>query len=79
MSKKSYFKPAVTFYTLEASTDVGGACEFQATQAEYVCPVTVEGYPFTIINRDACEAYGPDFDDFICYHVPLGDNSMFGS
>ena len=79
MNKKEYVSPAITFYDLSLSTELCADCVVKANHAEMECPVRLDDYPYTLINRQVCESYAPDLNDYICYHVPLADSNVFSS
>lgn len=79
MSKKNYTAPAIVFHELNLSTDISSDCVLQAKHAENMCPLILEDFPYSLINRDICQAYAPEITDTICYHVPLADSNVFSS
>lgn len=78
-NKKKYIAPAIVFHDLSLSTELCADCIIKASHGENLCPIVIEDYPYTLINRAICESYAPEITDTICYHVPLADSNVFSS
>ena len=78
--KKNYSTPRIVFDSFELSERIAADCAAYSNQAEYVCPVIIKGYPWTIFMEDSdCDASGPKMYDMVCYDVPPNDDKVFSS
>ena len=78
----NYMKPDIAFQPMAMATSVSGSCSMDANQAEYQCPVHINGWgDLTVFpaNSECALAPEPGVNDQFCYHVPNGDNSVFES
>ena len=74
---KRYIKPTVTFERLSMGSGAAGGCEYNASFAEFSCPVLIPEWGETIFTADACDWSNDDYN--ICYHVPMAASNVFGS
>ncbi len=78
---KNYIKPDITFQKMNLSTDISTGCAVSSTQDPKKCPVDIPGQPGLTIYTEGseCIAYGPGWEEQICYHVPVADLNVFES
>ncbi len=78
---KEYIKPDIRFQKMNLSTDISTGCSVNSTHDPKACPVDIPGQPgLTVYTEDGqCVAYGPGWEDQICYHVPVADLNVFES
>ncbi len=78
----NYIKPDISFQKMNLATDVSTGCSVNSTQALKTCPVDIPGQPGLTVYSESggqCLAYGPGWEDQICYHVPVADLNVFES
>lgn len=75
--KKTYVKPQILFDSFELSQDIAAGCRILSNNQEYQCPVYDPELGVSIFTTQ-CDME-PVNGDSICYHVPVGDNNVFGS
>lgn len=82
--KKVYTKPEIMFEDFSLNNSITAGCgKIIGNQAEYECPLYVEGVGnvFTTSLPDVCTGF-PVVDggyNGICYHVPVDSNELFNS
>lgn len=78
-----YVKPDISFQSLTLNTDISSGCSQVAQHEEGSCIVQIPGNPGMYIFQDDpynnCNVFLPNPEDFICYHVPTADTSVFSS
>ncbi len=77
---KNYIKPDIAFQKLNLTTSVSTGCAINSNSEPLACPVEIPGQPgLTVYPDGTCSLYFPEYDDQLCYHVPMADNNIFES
>lgn len=83
--KKIYSKPEIVYEDFTPSTSIAAGCEKLANMSEDSCGILLPDMGFSIFleNVEACKEFpvedGSKESNWVCYHVPDGENNVFAS
>lgn len=81
--KKAYHQPDIVFESFSLCTSIaGGGCLKTAAATPGTCALDLDGINIFVDGVQACDWKitdgSPEFN-YLCYHVPTGDNNLFQS
>ena len=81
--KRTYSQPDIVFESFSLCTSIAGAgCIVSAAATPGSCALDLDGINIFISGVNACEwkiTDGSAEFNYLCYHVPTGDNNLFNS
>lgn len=80
---KTYSKPDIVFESFSLSTNIAGAgCIVSAAATPGACALELDGINVFLTEVFNCHLKVKDGSkefNYLCYHVPTGDNNLFAS